>query len=131
MAEPKKVSDARLEELRKFLTSPGPEGGRTPAEVYELIRDMTWAVEELQIRRVSERAKVDLERPYLLFGSEEGVLAYVEKSFKRGENWKHVSKLDELTHVLPQMVIGLRVDDANPDIWEAWREILAAYGKKP
>lgn len=130
MTEPKRVSDSRLEELRKFLVTPKPdETPRSPEEIGLLIRDMTWAIEELQIRRVTERVVVPLPkaRPKLIFGKDEDVLAYVEKN--KPEQWKQATESD-ITHAIPSMVQAIKLDSADPELWKKWEEVEQLYQQK-
>lgn len=125
----KLVEDTRLEELRKFLI--GPTQMRTPEELTLIARDLIWVVEAEQLRRVGERVvfKPDT-RPWVIFGSDENVLAFVDHFKLSSENWKHITKKDELTNILPNSVRYNRCEGTDPELWQAWLDLVKLYEVK-
>src|SRR5580692_3255481 len=121
------LTDKSLEELRKFLIEPGHH---SPEELGLITRDLIWAVEDLQLRRVNERTRIviDPPKPYLLFGTTEDVLATVERQKIPDANWRHVEKTEDLTHVMPRTVQGLQCTPGHaPELWKAWEELVKTY----
>jgi hypothetical protein len=128
------IEDKRLEECRKFLVAPGPVKSRE--ELLEIVRDLTWAVEELQLRRLQERTRLTPEkdeRPYLLFGSDEAVLKFVETQVdttQSGVDWKQANE-ETLRNVLPRSVRARKLDGADEKLWQDWEELCRTYESSP
>lgn len=125
------IEDKRLEEVRKFLVLPGPPKSRE--ELLEIVRDLTWAIEELQFRRLQERTPVQLEkddRPFLLFGSDEAVLTFVDDNKIPGERWRNGTDAD-LLHTLPRSVRARKLEGADEELWKKWEELCRTYDAKP
>lgn len=49
-----KIDDRVLEDCRQFLTRPSPVRDRE--QLLQIVQELIWAVEELQFRRLQERA---------------------------------------------------------------------------
>lgn len=123
------IDDQRLEGCRRFLTRATPV--RSHDELLEIVRDLTWAVEELQFRRLQERTAVKIEpddRPFLLFGSDEAILKFVEDS--KVEEWQAASD-GILLNVLPRAWRARKLDGADEDLWKKWEELCRTYDAKP
>jgi hypothetical protein len=123
----KQIDDQRLEECREFFARPGPQG-RTPAQVGEFVRDTLWALEELQFRRLQERVKVvpDPPKPYLLFGSDEAVLKFVEEKGLPDELWKQAAE-EDVRGANPRSIHAVKLDGANESLWALWEETENLY----
>lgn len=123
----KTVEDVRLEELRKFLI--GPTQLRTPDELTDIARDLTWVIEAEQLRRVNERVHFTPEppKPRLLFGNTEAVLKYVEEKGLTDVQWRHIEKTDDLTHVLPRQFLGVKLEGTDLELWRTWGALCDLY----
>lgn len=123
------VEDTRLEELRKFLI--GPTQMRTPEELTLIARDLIWVIEAEQLRRVGERVvfKPDT-RPWILFGTTENVLAYVDLHKLPDDRWNHIENKDQLSHVLPNQVRAYQCGGTDPELWAAWEDLEKLYKVK-
>lgn len=125
------IEDKRLEECRRFLVHPGPPKSRE--ELLDLVRDLIWAVEELQFRRLQERTPVKIEednRPYLLFGSDEAILQFVEEHELPDDQWAQCTDT-HLLNVLPRSVRARKLDGADETLWNKWEELCRTYDAKP
>ena len=125
------IEDQRLEECRKFLVHPGPPKSRE--ELLEIVRDLTWAIEELQFRRLAEKTPIKLEednRPYLLFGSDEAILKFVEENHLEDPSWRQAVK-EDLDHVLPRSVRARKLDGSDEGLWKQWEDLCRTYDAKP
>lgn len=125
------IDDKRLEDVRKFLVHPGPP--KTREELLEMVRDLTWAVEELQFRRLAERTPVKIEednRPYMLFGSDEAILKFVEEHKLTPENWTEASE-NLIRNALPRVYRTRKLDGADEALWKQWEEVCHTYDAKP
>lgn len=121
------IDDKRLEECRKFLTHPTPI--RTREELLEIVRDLLWAVEELQLRRLQERTPVETgedNRLHYLFGSDEAVVKFVDEHKIPIDGWA-VATAENLLNVIPQMVRARKLDGADEKLWKEWEEVCRTY----
>lgn len=124
------IEDKRLEECRKFLVAPGPAKSRE--ELLEIVRDLTWAIEELQLRRLEERTviKLDPKLPFLLFGNDDAILNFVEAQRIPGELWKQATSQD-LVHIMPRSVKAVKLAGADEKLWQDWEELCRTYESSP
>lgn len=124
------IEDQRLEECRKFLVHPGPPKSRE--ELLEIVRDLTWAVEELQFRRLAEKVLItpDPPKPFLLFGSDEAVLKYVDSIKIPSDRWKQATE-EELRNILPRTVNAIKLEGTDEGLWKQWEELCRTYDAKP
>lgn len=128
------IDDERLEDCRKFLVRPGPP--KSHDELLGIVRDLTWAVEELQFRRLQERisakqpSQTDLPRPFLLFGSDEAILKYVDEKKIPSDLWKQATA-DVLLNVLPRSVCAIKLEGTDEELWKQWEELCRTYDAKP
>lgn len=128
------IEDQRLEECRKFLVHPGPPKSRE--ELLEIVRDLTWAVEELQFRRLNEKLaskqtfQADPPRPLLIFGSDEAILQYVDEKKIPGDLWKQATT-DVLLNILPRTVHAIKLEGTDERLWKQWEELCHTYDAKP
>lgn len=126
------IDDKTLEDCRKFLSLPGQK--KTPNELFEIVRNLLWAVEELQFRRLAEKTPVvstEDARPYLLFGSDEAVLQFVEEHKIPDEKWKQVSKEEDFRGLHPPEIRSRKLDGADEKLWKEWEGICHTYDAKP
>lgn len=125
------IEDKRLEECRKFLVLPGPPKSRE--ELLEIVRDLTWAVEELQLRRLAERTPIEQKednRPYLLFGSDDSMIQFVGEHELKDDQW-HEATEKLLVNILPRSVRARKLDGADEALWKQWEELCRTYDAKP
>src|SRR5215471_8709571 len=118
------IEDKRLEDCRKFLSLPGQK--KTPNELFSIVRDLLWAVEELQFRRLEERkpaTPVKDTRPYLLFGSDEAILQFVEEHKIPDDKWKQVTVEEHYRGLHPPGIRARKLDGADEKLWKEWEEI--------
>lgn len=121
------ISDETLEACREFLTRPGPT--KSPQELMEIVRNLTWAVEELQFRRLAEKTPIKLEedkRPYLLFGSDDAILEFDQE---HGGEWKQATK-EGLNNLHPPEWRARKLDGADEELWKNWEELCHIYESK-
>ena len=128
------IEDGRLEECRKFLVLPGPP--KTREELLEIVRDLTWAVEELQFRRLNEKlaskqmSPAEPPRPLLIFGNDEAILKYVDEKKVPGDLWKQATA-DVLVNILPRTVHAIKLEGTDEELWKQWEELCRTYDAKP
>lgn len=125
------IEDKRLEECRKFLIYPGAQKSRE--ELLGIVRDLTWAVEELQFRRLQERTPVKLEQddgPFFLFGSDEAVLKFVEENHLPDDRWQAATE-SLMVNVLPRTVRARKLDGCDENLWKRWEDLCRTYDAKP
>jgi hypothetical protein len=121
----KQLDDSRLEEVREFYARPAAKPYLSET-INAFVRDTLWLLEELQFRRLQERVvfKPD-ERPWILFGTEESVLAHVEAN--KLERWQHIEKQEQLNEIVPTQVRAHQCGGTDVGLWEAWEEIEKMY----
>lgn len=122
------IPDDRLEECRLFLSRPGAQ--KSPQELMDIVRDLNWAVEELQFRRLAERTPIKLEedkRPYLLFGSDEAILEYDKE---HGGEWQQATP-DVVKTAHPPDWRARKLDGADEQLWKEWEELCRTYAAVP
>lgn len=127
------ITNETLEECRQFLTRPTQI--RTHEELLEIVQNLTWAVEELQLRRLAERTPVtppvENTRPFLLFGNDEAVLKFVDQCHLPDERWKQVTSEEDFRGLHPPEIRARKLDGADEKLWQKWEELEKMYQAKP
>lgn len=127
------IEDQRLEECRKFLSL--PDRPREPEELMEIVRDLLWAVEELQFRRLNDKLtttrtyQTDPPRPFLVFGSDEAILKYVEEKQIPDDLWRQASA-EDLGKLIPDTVHAIKLEGADEKLWRDWENLCRTYAAK-